>query len=104
MHQITSRLNFAVYDSLLDFWCPSSITRVYGISAKILGTVYDHISAGYTAGTFCYKTRRYLDVPVDSNAWQIARGFVQGMVTVSPTLVTYHEKVMKGPLLHSIAK
>jgi hypothetical protein len=27
-HRITSRLNFAVYDSLLDFWRPSSITRV----------------------------------------------------------------------------
>jgi len=43
----------------------------YGISAVILGMVNGHISAGYTAGTFCYKTRRYLDVPVDSSAWQI---------------------------------
>jgi len=66
--------------------------------------VYGHISVGYTVGTFCYKTRGYLDVPVDSNAWQIERGFVQVMVTVSPTLLTYHEKVMKGPLLHSVAK
>jgi len=74
------------------------------ISAAILGTVYGHISAGYTAGTFCYKTCRYLDVPVDSNTWQIERGFVQGMVTALPTLLTYREKVMKGPLLHSIVK
>jgi len=74
------------------------------ISAAILGTVYGHISVGYTAGIFCYKTRRYLDVPVDSNAWQIECGFVQGMVTASPTLLTYHEKVKKGPLLHSIVK
>jgi len=74
------------------------------ISAVILGMVYGHISAGYTAGTFCYKTCRYLDIPVDSNAWRIERGLVQGMVTVSPTLLTYREKVMKGPLLHSIAK
>jgi len=66
--------------------------------------VYGHISAGYIAGTFCYKTRRYLDVPVDSNAWQIDRGFVQGMMTASPTLLTYRETIMKGPLLHSIAK
>jgi len=29
MHQITSRLNFAVHDSLLDFWHPSSITTVH---------------------------------------------------------------------------
>jgi hypothetical protein len=28
VHWITSRLNFAVYDSLLDFWRPSSITTV----------------------------------------------------------------------------
>jgi len=28
-HWITSRLNFAVYDSLLDFWRPSSITTVH---------------------------------------------------------------------------
>jgi hypothetical protein len=28
-HQITSCLNFAVYDSLLDFWCPSSLTMVH---------------------------------------------------------------------------
>jgi hypothetical protein len=27
--RITSRLNFAVYDSLLDFWHPSSITTVH---------------------------------------------------------------------------
>jgi hypothetical protein len=27
-HRITSRLNFAVYDSLLDFWRPSFTTRV----------------------------------------------------------------------------
>ena len=74
------------------------------ISAAILGMVYGHIAAGYTAGTFCYKTHHYLDVPVDSNAWQIERGFNQGMVTASPTLLTYREKVMKGPLLHSIAK
>jgi len=73
-------------------------------NSAILGTVYGHISAGYTAGTFCYKTRHYLDVPVDSNAWQIERGFVQGMVTASLTLLTYREKVMTGPLLHSIAK
>jgi len=66
--------------------------------------VYGHISAGYTAETFCYKTRRYLDVPIDSDDWQIEQGFVQGMVTASPTLLTYHEKVMKGPLLNSIAK
>ena len=70
----------------------------------MLGTVYDHISAGYTAATFCNKTPRYLDSPADSNAWQIERGFVQGMVTASPTLLTYREKAMKGPLLHSIAK
>ena len=70
----------------------------------ILGTVYGHISVGYTAGTFCYKTLRYLDAPVDSNAWQIERGFVQGMVTALPTLLMHREKVMKGPLLHSIAK
>ena len=76
----------------------------YGISAVILGMVYDRISMGYIAGTFCYKTRRYLDVPADSNAWQIERGFVQGMVTASPTLLTYRDKVMKGPHLHSIAK
>ena len=63
-----------------------------------------YISAGYTAGKFCYKTRRYLDVPVDSNTWQSERGFVQGMLTASPTLLTYREKAMKGPLLHSIAK
>ena len=50
------------------------------------------------------KTRRYLDVPADSNAWQIERGFVQEMVTASPTLLTHRKKVMKGPLLHSIAK
>jgi len=74
------------------------------MSAAILGTVYGHISAGYTSGTFCYKTRCYLDVPVDSTAWQIERGFVQGMVTALPILLTYREKVMKGPLLHSIAK
>jgi len=65
---------------------------------------YGHISAGYTAGTFCYKTLHYVDVLVDSNTWQIEQGFVQGMVTASPTLLTYREKVMKGPLLHSIAK
>jgi len=69
-----------------------------------LGTAYGYILAGYTAGTFCYKTRRYLDVPVDSNAWQIERGFVQGMVTALLTLLTYRVKAMKGPLLHSIAK
>jgi hypothetical protein len=28
-HRITSRLNFAVYDSLLDFWQPSSISTVH---------------------------------------------------------------------------
>jgi hypothetical protein len=28
-HRITSRLNFAMYDSLLDFWHPSSITTVH---------------------------------------------------------------------------
>jgi len=28
-HRITSCLNFAVYDSLLDFWRPSSITMVH---------------------------------------------------------------------------
>jgi len=28
-HRITSRFNFAVYDSLLDFWHPSSITMVH---------------------------------------------------------------------------
>jgi hypothetical protein len=28
-HRITSRLNSAVYDSLLDFWHPSSITTVH---------------------------------------------------------------------------
>jgi hypothetical protein len=28
-HRITSCLNFAVYDSLLDFWRPSSITTVH---------------------------------------------------------------------------
>jgi len=28
-HRTTSRLNFAVYDSLLDFWRPSSITAVH---------------------------------------------------------------------------
>jgi len=76
----------------------------YSISAAILGTVYGHISVGYTAGTFCYKTHRYLDVPVDSNAWQIERDFIQGIVTASPTLLTCREKVMKGPLLRSIAK
>jgi hypothetical protein len=27
-HWITSRLNFAVYDSLLDFWRPSSVTMI----------------------------------------------------------------------------
>jgi len=71
----------------------------------ILGTVYGHVSAGYTAGTFCYKTHRYLgylDIPVD--VWQIEQGFIQGMVTASPTLLTYHEKVMKDPLLNSAAK
>ena len=66
--------------------------------------VYGHISAGYTAGTCCYKTRRYLDVPVVSNSWQIERGFIQGMVTALPTLLMYSEKVMKDPLLHSIVK
>jgi len=50
------------------------------------------------------KHGRYLDVPVDSNVWQIECGFIQGMVTASPTLLTYHEKVKKGPLLHSIVK
>ena len=55
-----------------------------------------HISVGYTAGTFCYKTCCYLDVPVDSSAWQIEQGFIQGMVTAWPTLLTYREKVMKG--------
>ena len=65
----------------------------YGISAVILGTVYGHISAGYTAGTFCYKTHRYLDVPVDNNTWQIERGFIQGMVTASLTLLTYVSSV-----------
>ena len=74
------------------------------ISAAILGKVYGHISAEYTAVTLYYKTHCYLDVPVDSNAWQIERGFAQGMVTVSPTLLTYCERAMKGPLLHSIAK
>ena len=29
VHRITSRVNFAVYDSLLDFRCPSSITTVH---------------------------------------------------------------------------
>ena len=48
--------------------------------------------------------RRYLDVPVDSNAWQSERGFVQGMLTASPILLTYREKAVNGPLLHSIAK
>ena len=47
----------------------------------------------------CYKTRRYLDVPADSNAWQSEPGFVQGMLTASPTLLTCREKAMKGPLL-----
>jgi hypothetical protein len=28
-HRITSHLNFAVYDSLLDFWRPSSISTVH---------------------------------------------------------------------------
>jgi hypothetical protein len=28
-HRITSRLNCAVYDSLLDFWRPSYITMVH---------------------------------------------------------------------------
>jgi len=84
------------------FWLENSVP--YGISAAILFTIYGHISVGYTAGTFCYKTRCYLDVPVESNAWQFERGFIQGMVTSSPTLLTYREKVMKGPLLHSIAK
>jgi hypothetical protein len=28
-HLITSRLNFAIYDSLLDFWRPSSVTTVH---------------------------------------------------------------------------
>ena len=74
------------------------------ISTVILGMVYGHISAGYTAGTSCYKTCCYLDVPVDSNAWQIERGFVQGMVTASPTLLMYRKKVMQGLLLHSIVK
>jgi hypothetical protein len=31
---------------------------------------FQYISAGYTAGKFCYKTCRYLDVPVDSSTWQ----------------------------------
>ena len=57
-----------------------------------------------TAGTCCYKARCYLDVPVDSTAWQIEQGFVQGMVTAFPTLLMYREKVMKSPLLHSIVK
>jgi len=53
---------------------------LYSISAAILGTVYGHISVGYTAGTFCYKTHRYLGVPVDSNAWQLyARCFIHEM-------------------------
>jgi hypothetical protein len=29
VHRITSRLNFATYDSLLDFRCPSSVTTVH---------------------------------------------------------------------------
>jgi hypothetical protein len=45
--------------------------------------------------------RRYLDVPVDSNAWQSEESFVQGMLTASPTLLKYREKAMKGPLLHT---
>jgi hypothetical protein len=40
-----------------------------GIRSDIRYTC-DHISAGYTEGKFCYKTRCYLDVPVDSNALQ----------------------------------
>jgi hypothetical protein len=28
-HRITSRLSFAVYDGLLDFWRPSSVTTVH---------------------------------------------------------------------------
>jgi hypothetical protein len=71
------------------------------ISVAILGHGF---SAGYTAGKFCYKTHRYLDFPVDSNAWQSEQGFVQGTVTASPTLPTYHEKAMKGLMLHSRAK
>jgi hypothetical protein len=31
VHQATSCLTFAVYDNLLHFWCPSSITMVHDI-------------------------------------------------------------------------
>jgi len=58
VHRINSRLNFAVYDSLLDFWCPSSITTV-------------HNKLEYAPSTFQQLRRELASVEIAHACWEI---------------------------------